>query len=181
MNNKSFFRIIVSVAALALVLLGAYIAYDRLSSERVPEGHDATVSVTAPDFTVTDGEGREVSFSELYGRPVVVNFWASWCPPCVDEMKYFQEAYTEYGDRVSFMMVNLLSRGETVDTAKKFIERNMYDFPVYYDTSAEAAEAYQISSIPMTVFVNPEGEIVSGYIGCIKLANIRDGIEKALQ
>ncbi|MBP3544577.1 MAG: TlpA family protein disulfide reductase, partial [Lachnospiraceae bacterium] len=63
--------------------------------------------VPAPDFTVIDAEGNEVKLSDMRGKPVVVNFWASWCGPCKMEMPEFEEVYKELGDEVHFMMVNL--------------------------------------------------------------------------
>ncbi len=122
---------------------------------------DAPVA-TAPDFTVIDTDGNPVRLSDLRDKPVVLNFWASWCPPCKAEMPDFEEVYKDYGDRVHFMIVNLTDgTRETVDTAKAYVAGQGYTFPVYFDTTMDAANTYRVSSIPTTYFVNADGTLRS--------------------
>lgn len=124
---------------------------------------DASEGETVPDFTVYTADGEPVRLSDMRGKPVVLNFWASWCGPCKNEMPDFNDAYLKYGDEVVFMMVNLTDGStETVKTASDFIASQGYEFPVYYDTSGEAAEKYGISSIP-TTFVIDENGVGVGY------------------
>ena len=119
---------------------------------------------SAPDFTVFDREGNPVKLSDFVGKPVVLNFWASWCGPCKREMPEFQKAYEKYGENVAFLVVNLTDgQSETVETASGYIESCGYTFPVYYDTSGEAAYTYGIYSIPTTFFIHADGT-VEGYI-----------------
>ena len=116
----------------------------------------------APDFTVVDGEGNEHKLSDFFGKPIVLNFWASWCGPCKSEMPDFDEVYGEYKEEIHFLMVNLTDGyQETIESAKTFIEEQGYSFPVYYDTNLEAMMAYSAYSIPMTFFINAEGEVVA--------------------
>jgi len=116
----------------------------------------------APDFTVTDTYGNPVKLSELRGKPVVLNFWASWCPPCKAEMPDFEAMYQKYGKDVTFMMVDLTDgQNETVEKAKQHIADNGYTFPVYFDTRLEASNTYGITSIPQSFFINAEGSLVT--------------------
>lgn len=135
----------------------------------------------APDFTVIDGEGNEVSLSDFVGKPVIVNFWATWCGPCKVEMPYFDTAWQEYGDEIEFMMVNLTDGfQDTVDGVKEFIEDAGYTFPVYYDTEYSGAQAYGVYSIPMTIMVDAEGALYYGMIGTISEEKLESAIRSLL-
>lgn len=121
---------------------------------------DPTVPVNyAPDFTVYNEKGEEVKLSDFLGKPVVLNFWASWCPPCKAEMPDFDKKYGELGDKVQFLMVNITS-GDDFNTAKNYIAQQGYGFPVFYDLTGEAAYRYDVQSIPVTYFIGADGQIV---------------------
>ena len=122
----------------------------------------------AADFTVYNMEGEEVSLRDYIGKPVVVNFWATWCGPCKSELPAFEKAYRDYGDKVEFLMVNLTDGTmETVDGVKDFINTSGYKFPVYFDTMNSAGTAYSISAIPVTVFIDENGETIRTLTGAI--------------
>jgi len=133
--------------------------------------------IPAPDFTVTDGEGNPVKLSDFRGKPVILNFWASWCPPCKSEMPDFDEAYAEYGEEIHFVMVNLTDGyQETVESAEEFIADSGYSFPVYYDTEMEAAIAYAATSIPVTYLIDRDGNLVGQARGAISGEALAQGI-----
>lgn len=120
----------------------------------------------APDFTVLDYAGNSASLSEHLGRPVMINLWATWCGPCTSELPHFQAAYDTYGGEIDFMMVNLTDgRSDTVDSVKDFVSNNGYSFPVYFDTEFEAAIAYNVSAIPMTVLIGADDAVITNHIG----------------
>ena len=196
MNIK---KTLVLSAILALIIAGAYFLYGYLSEnyagDRIsiiegeaevtksdgtePEeetGNNEEVSYLAPDFTVTDMDGNSVSLSDKFGKPIIVNFWASWCPPCKSEMPDFEEAFKEYGNEITFMMVNMTGGRETVESAKSFIEKSTYSFPVYFDTEYQAAMTYGVSSIPQTIFIDKDGNLTAYAQGMIDKNALDTGI-----
>ena len=137
---------------------------------------------TAPDFTVLDVNGKKTRLSDNFGKPIVINFWATWCPPCKRELPDFDKLCTEYGDKVVFMMVNLTDgRRDTVDGTKKFISKNGYTFPVYFDTEYNGADAYNVSSIPQTTFIDANGNVYTTRIGAMNETVLRSYINALLE
>jgi thiol-disulfide isomerase/thioredoxin len=175
-------------AALLYTLLGETVDIDKLSVQTVPTQpatsgtHSASNNTapdnTAPDFTVTDREGNQFRLSDFRGKPVVLNFWASWCGPCKSEMPDFQAAYEKYGDEIHFLMINLTDGAqETVQSAWQFIKKQGYTFPVYYDTVSSGAIAYGVSSIPVTFFIDADGNLVVYGRGALDAATLQKGID----
>ncbi len=121
--KNSTYKLLVTLLVLVILIGGGVLLYQRLASAvSVPDQLQGENSqTTAPDFTVTDPEGVEHTLSNLRGKPVVVNFWASWCGPCKMEMPHFQKMWQTYGDEVEFMMVNLSAGfGDTREKAEQF-------------------------------------------------------------
>ena len=136
----------------------------------------------APDFTVYDKDSNAYSLSDFRGKPVILNFWASWCGPCKAEMPDFEESYHQYGDRIHFVMVNLTDgRTETVESASKFIAQQGYTFPVYFDVTGAAADKYGISAIPCTYFIDARGHAVSMGEGMLDAESLQQGIDMILE
>lgn len=144
------------------------------TSGKKPDVTEDIKKNTAPDFTVLDKDGNTVRLSEKFGKPIVINFWATWCPPCKQELPDFDKLCKEYGDRVVFMMVNLTDGyRDTVDGTKRFVSGKGYTFPVYFDTKDNAASAYNVSSIPQTTFIDANGNIYTTRIGAMNEATLR--------
>ncbi len=136
----------------------------------------------APAFTVYDQKGDPLTLEDLAGKPVILNFWASWCPPCKTEMPDFQMAYDHYGAEFQFVMVNLTDGvSETLDTAGALISEKGYTFPVYYDTSMEAAYYYGISAVPATYFIASDGTAVAHHVGMLGYEELEAGMEMLRQ
>ncbi len=183
MNSKSkaIFGIVVFIAFLVI----AYYAYTALSggygqNKALPENSSSQngEKQAAPDFTVYDNQGNEVKLSDFKGKPVVLNFWASWCPPCKGEMPHFNEVYADEKDNVVFMMVDMVDgQRETQEKGQQYVIDQGFDLPIYFDNQQQAAAAYGISSIPTTVFIDKDGNIVTGYQGAIDKETLLKGID----
>jgi len=177
-KTKAFLGIAGFAALLACALLGYNALRDRVPPDAEPPLQGSQASLRqAPDFTVTDEQGNTCRLSDFRGRPVVLNFWASWCPPCRQEMPEFDKVHGELGGEVAFLMVDTLWSGETVSDGANFVQDQGYGFPVYFDTKNQAAAAYGMSGIPATFFIDAQGNIVSNARGAISEAELRAGIE----
>ena len=122
------------------------------------------VTFNAPDFTVYDESGKTYKLSDKAGKPIIINMWATWCGPCVNELPGFEEMYKKYGEKVQFMMINTEDRSD-LEYVKSFIDYFGYTFPVYYDWDMGAFSAYGTGYIPVTVAINSSGEVVYNQIG----------------
>lgn len=183
--------VLVLLLAFVLLLGGAYLLYTRLEGSvntyqlsaqetRAPDGTAASETpgpVPAPDFTVYDEAGNEVHLSDYLGKPVVVNFWASWCGPCRMEMPEFQEKHLELGGEVQFLMINMTGGRETVETARDFIAGQGYTFPVLYDTEGDAAVTYGAYALPTTYFIDAAGYAIAQARGAINSETLQAGID----
>ena len=190
--------IIILVLAFVLVLGGAGILYHQLGQKLTPdllatqaaqETEAAAASAPTaqttepanyltPEFTVYDLDGNEVHLSDFFGKPIVLNFWASWCGPCQMEMPDFNEKYLEIGEKVQFLMVNMTDGSrETVESASAFIAEQGYSFPVYYDADLDAATVYSVYSLPTTYFIDVEGYTVARATGAISGETLQRGID----
>ena len=134
----------------------------------------------APDFAMYDMYGNEVRLSDFFGKPIVLNFWTTWCPGCVVEMPHFERLYEELGSEIHIIKVNLPddTRGETRERVEQFVADNNYSFPIYFDTG-EGAMAYGVRSIPVTFFIDADGYAVAMAQGPVDEDTLRRGLEMA--
>ena len=174
--KDSTYKLIVTVLVLVIIIGSSILLYRNLGEnvdlgEMVPT--ESISENAAPDVTIIDAVGNEVKLSDFRGRGVVLNFWASWCGPCKSEMPHFQAAYEQYGGQVTFLMVNMSTAfGDSRDDASKVLENGGYTFPVYYDDLTECAYAYGVTGIPMTFFIDKDGNIASAKSGMISAADL---------
>lgn len=137
---------------------------------------DDAARAEAPNFTVTDYAGNKVILSDYRGTPVVLNFWATWCGYCKQEMPDFDAAYESHPE-VQFLMVNVTDGvQETVETAKSYIEKQGFSFPVFFDTENEAARAYYITGLPATFFIDKDGCLIAHGSGMLDAETLEKGI-----
>lgn len=117
------------------------------------------------DFKLRDERGNIIDFNQFKGQTVFLNFWATWCPPCVAEMPDIHDLYEKVkNENVAFV---LISQDENFDKAKNFLERKSYTFPIYHLASGLPA-VFQGKTIPSTFVISPEGKIIARRIGMAK-------------
>ena len=163
MKRKNVFLVLLLLVALALSNIM------MLSSCRGKK-------YTVPNFTVYNTEGKEVELEDFIGKPIVLNFWATWCYYCTLEMPDFEEAYKAHPE-VTFLMVNATDNSyETVAKASEYIKNEGFTFPVYYDTLNSAQQAYEVTAYPMTFFIDKNGDLVKTHRGQIKAAVLEENI-----
>ena len=195
---KKQVKFILTLVGIAVFFLGASFLYqyltDRYDAQNVSvtkeqgsvsensADESSAQPVPAPNFTVYRKDGTAVQLTDFRGKPVILNFWASWCPPCKSEMPDFEAVYKERGDEIHFVMVNLTDGDrETVDTGSAYIEGQGYTFPVYFDSDLSAANNYQVYSVPTTYFLDADGFAVARASGAIDAETLEYGISMITQ
>lgn len=188
-SEKSIVRLILILLA---VLVAAGVLYtvlsDRFAPTTITPVSDAAETVdpedlpAATDFQMEDAEGNVIKLSDFIGeKPVIVNFWASWCPPCRAELPDFDKAFQEYGDQIHFLMVNLTDGAqETRATAQALIDSEGFTFPVYFDTMGQASAGYSLYSIPVTLAISADGKLLSHQVGALSEAAVNQLVEMLL-
>ena len=197
MNKKT---LLILCLVLALVLIGAGALYNSLAGSVQLGGLATTPPETqapteipgeqstepadthptdppasiAPDFTMLDMDGNEVTLASFFGKPIVLNFWASWCGPCKMEMPEIQKFYDKYGQEIHFLLVSV---DDSLDAAKTFISDSGYTFPVYFDTTSVGAYTYGASSIPLTFFIDAQGNLTAYYMGAMSESILQQGVD----
>ena len=183
-------KLCIGIAGLALFIALAVFAYNMLAAQvntlvhlELPED-DAAQRQRAPDFTLTDRDGNNLRLSDIIagGKPVILNFWASWCPACRHETPGFERVYRDFGGEVTFVMLGLTDGvRETVETAQRYITEGGFTLPVYFDTLQEGIMTYGVRSIPATVFIDTEGYIITAMQGVVDEATLRMVVDFMLQ
>ncbi len=146
-------------------------------TEKPPEANPIP-SPPAPavsDFTVYDVNGKAVKLSEYFGKPIVLNFFASWCGPCRTEMPAFQAQYLALRSEINFVFVSI---DESFADAKKYVNLQGFSFPILHDRSGSAAAAYKVTSIPSSFFINKDGELVAYAVGALSYASLEMAISR---
>lgn len=156
----------ISVKIIGAVLLAASAA-----------GGLATVRVGSPppDFALRTKQGP-VSLSQLRGKPVVINFWATWCPPCTDELPYFTHLAHDYGDRVVIVTVS----NEAPGVARGYLRAHQLNLPLVEDSAGAVFSAYALPPIPGTVVLDTEGRVEYVSAGGLSWDELRSAVDKAL-
>ena len=188
-------KIVLLVLIFVALLLGAKKLYDTLGSQvqldtlvtqpaqtEVAEQTEAAQATEAvKDLTVYDLEGNPHKLSDFRGKPVILNFWATWCGYCKMEMPDFEEAYQKYGEEIHFLMINVTDGvQETVEKASAYVAEQGYTFPVFYDTDQAAMLNYNLSGLPVTYLLDEEGQIVAWQQGMLTASTLQSGIDMLL-
>lgn len=189
---KTLKLVLIALVFVALLLgarrlydvLGTRVQMDTLMTQPAQtEAAEATETAVepTPEMIVYDLEGNPFKLSDVQGKPVILNFWATWCGYCKMEMPDFEEKYQAYGDEIHFAMVNVTDGvQETVEKASGYVSEQGFTFPVYYDTDGMAAMRYNLSGLPVTYLLDAEGEIVAWQQGMLTADTLQKGIDMLL-
>ena len=160
---KKFAVLLFAVAALGFVCL---LTGHSASAKVAPD--EALVGVNTPDATIS-GLTAE--------KPLYLNFWATWCPPCVAEMPAIEEMHKKYGDRINFAAISVDERAED---ARVMIEKRGMTVPVYTGNLNKMAQDYRLDAIPYSVLVGKDGAIIAEQVGGMSAAELEAFLAKAL-
>lgn len=167
MNQKIKTIFIIVSFVVVIILLNVGYQFLSKSQKNEVEKMENKVSQTnqtkrAIDFTVYDENDKEIKLSDLKGKPIIINFWASWCGPCKTEMPEFEKVYQKEKDNIEFLMINV-TIDDTKENAKQYIQKEKFTFPVYYDIKGNASYQYGITGYPTTVLINKDFEMTRVY------------------
>ena len=137
----------------------------------------ARIGNQAPDFQLPSLDGQTVSLSNFQGKPVLINFWTTWCPPCRAEMPFIQQIFKDEEWSDKGLVILAINIGESPSTVKRFIESYGFSFPVLLDTRGDVALKYGIRPIPVSFFIDKDGIIQVKVIGAFPS---KAAIEKSL-
>lgn len=116
----------------------------------------------APLFTLNGPDGQSVSLDDLRGKPTIINFWATWCPPCRQELPVLESTFENYREQINFVAVNLR---ESPGTVQPFADKMGLTFPIVLDTDSVVSQQYQVRGIPTTLFLDARGVVVNRHVG----------------
>ncbi|WP_174613491.1 peroxiredoxin family protein [Virgibacillus ihumii] len=119
----------------------------------------------APDFKLKNMKGKAVRLSDFRGEPVIVNFWATWCPPCRAEIPDLRKLYKN--KNVEILAVNLTSTEQSIGDVKKFVQNYKMSFPVLKDTESKVAEQYNVRAYPTSYMIDASGHITYMHLGAM--------------
>lgn len=151
---------------IATLVLGLVLSYSVFTALRGGATGSATtvqaprVGALAPDFTLSDMNGKAISLSQFRGKVVMLNFWATWCPPCRAEMPSIENLYRQLNKSGNFVLLAVNVEENARDSIKEFSSRSSLSFPILLDSKGQAANLYQVNGIPQTYLIDQKGVIV---------------------
>lgn len=150
---------------LLLIGVAAVVGILRSGTNDGSSREHVAVGLYAPSFEIFEREsGKVLSSTDIKGKVMFVNFWASWCQPCKDEMPSIDALYKEFGGSEDFRMLTVLYRDDPKD-ALGYMQSNGYAFPVYLDPKGAAAQKFGVTGVPETYIIDREGILKKRVIG----------------
>ncbi len=171
MIKKLLFGILL-LAGVAIIAINFFSEDETAADSTVPtpstndQSQSLAQGAVAPDFTLTDQNGETVRLSDYRGKKVILNFWATWCPPCRAEMPHMQQFHENNRDNdVKILAVNLTAQDNGVEAIQSFIDEFGLTFTIPMDESGSVAQTYQVRTVPTTFILNTKGEITQKIVG----------------
>lgn len=144
------------------LMLITFAALTAVGAQALLQQQGLPIGATAPDFKLTTLDGKTVELSQLRGKPVFIDFWATWCGPCRRALPHTQKLFEKYGKEAHILTINLKEDAKTV---RKFLEQNQYTFPVLMDTEGTVSAAYGVRGIPHFVLIDAKGKVQFVQVG----------------
>jgi peroxiredoxin len=171
--------LLIGAGLAVLIYYGLDIGRTRANPSQVPEGVNlpvsASIGAAAPDFALRDVDNRVFKLSEMRGKIVVLNFWATWCEPCKLEMPFFEQLHSSGRSDLEILAVNF---DESPEQVANFIEELKLSFPILLDPGGEVQNLYRVRGYPTTYLVDEYGVIQYHHIGLITEDQLGSYIEK---
>lgn len=167
------------LAALALLITTA-----AIYGQAAEQGPEALKGKASPDFTLKTLEGKEVKLSDQKGKVVLLDFWATWCPPCVKGLPHIQKLADDTTLAEKGLVVWAVNVSETKDKIEPFMKKHKLSMPVPIDADGATMQKYAISSIPTTIVVGRDGtvkKVVVGFHGDEGVKDLHAAVEEALK
>ncbi|MDP7417020.1 MAG: TlpA disulfide reductase family protein [Desulfobacterales bacterium] len=166
-SKRIYNKLVFTIAAMVFIGFLGLLVWGMLNKEPITGlSGIAMVNQPAPDFILTAFKGNTISLAGLKGKPIVINFWASWCPPCRIEAQLLERTWRAYKDRaVVFIGVDIQDKEED---ALNYIREFDITYPNAPDPTGEVSIDYGVSGLPVTFFISRKGEIVSRWVGAIE-------------
>jgi peroxiredoxin len=160
MKINRIIALLIVVGAIWAVVWAFIDNQNKVPSERIQVG------AAAPDFEGTTLTGEKINLKDYKGKRVLLNFWASWCKPCMQEMPLLNDIHMSLGDQVETLFINV---GESKGTVSEYLKEHQFSFPVTIDVTGKISKAFGITALPSTFIINEDGEIAK-----IRLGEIED-------
>lgn len=175
-------KILMVLGVLAVIAVGG-IGYLYYTVSKGPDMAKAQAMERKPAPIITLAtfpDKNQVSLQDLIGqgKPVYLNFWATWCPPCVGEMPHFEALYPKYQNQIQFLAVSQDAKKEAADS---FIADKGYTFPVAWDADQKAGQTYGVQAIPTSVLIDAEGKIIDIHVGGMSAGQLEDFLKQAVK
>lgn len=166
--------------AAAVAVVVAFAVVSGSSGGGVSVSGTAAPGEPAPDVRLTDFDGKEFTLADLEGKPLVVNFWATWCPFCVAEMPGFEKVHQSVKDEVAFLGIDQCEtcQGGSLDAARDLAKETGVTYRLAEDPNGSVFVAFGGSSMPTTLFINEDGEVVERVGGMLEEGQLRDLVER---
>ena len=166
-------------ARLALIALAMLLATSAAQARRNVEPSTGLAAIhfnqPPPDFTFSDADGGAKRLSALRGKPVVINFWTTWCHACIDEMPAFERLQRTYRDRVAFITLS----NEPAGTASAYLSKHNLQLPLLEDPQRDIFTAYSITEYPVTLVLDAGGRVSYVSVGELDWAELRAAVDRA--
>lgn len=153
----------ISILLIAALIIGGYLFFN-FQTEKVQVEVGINPGMKAANFELTTLAGKTLSLNDFEGKKVLINFWASWCPPCREEMPDLQKLHTNNGEQLVILAVNI---GESSSAAANFMEKNNFDFTVLLDKDQATARDYLVRGVPTSYFLDEKGIITDRIVGVL--------------